>query len=77
MTNHYDDRPLCYDDTYTGPRWAYGLTYRPLSSSNVPRDWIVFSDRPHPDFRHGTVAYARALTPQEISAYQLTPIEVA
>jgi hypothetical protein len=23
MTSHYDDRPLRYDDTYTGPRWVY------------------------------------------------------
>jgi hypothetical protein len=73
MTSHYDDRPLRYDDTYTGPRWVYGLSYRPLSSSNVPRDWILFSDRPHPNFRHGTVQYARQLTSGEIAAFQLTP----
>jgi hypothetical protein len=69
--------PTLYDDTYAGPRYRYGLTYRPLASANVPQGWIVFSDRPHPDFRHGTVAYARALTPLEINAYQLTPIELA
>jgi hypothetical protein len=70
--SHYDDRPLRYDDEYAGARWTYGLTYRPLSSSNVPRDWILFSDRPHPDFRHGTVQYPRQLTSGEVAAFQLT-----
>jgi hypothetical protein len=74
--SHYDDRPLRYDDEYAGARWTYGLTYRPLSSSNVPRDWILFSDRPHPDFRHGTVQYSRQLTSGEVAAFQLTPLVV-
>lgn len=63
-----------YDDTYQGERWTYGLTYRPLGYAQVPAGWIIWSDRPHATFQHGTVDYPRELTAQEISSYQLTPV---
>ena len=46
-----------YDDIYTGVRWRYGLQYRPVSFGNVPKGWLVWSDREHPDYLHGTVDY--------------------
>jgi len=63
-----------YDDTYSGPRWRYGLTYRPLvtGTANVPKGWIIWSDRPHADFRHGTVDFPRELTAHEFQTYELT-----
>lgn len=65
-----------FDDTYTGPRWRYGLVYRPLvaGTANVPRGWILHSDRPHPQLRHGTVDFPRELTPEEVARYELLPL---
>lgn len=72
-------RPVTlFEQDYTGPRWRYGLTYRPLASWNVPDGWIVGSDRPHPEYPHGTVDYPARLGLGEVTAYELTPLgEVA
>ena len=56
-----------FDDSYTGPRWRYGLQYRPASHANIPKGWIVGSVRPSPMYRHGTVDYTRELSAQEIA----------
>lgn len=64
---------IIYDDEYHGPRWRYGLQYRPVGAG-TPRGWIVFSDRPSADSRcrsFGTIEYPRPLTADEIKAYQL------
>ncbi len=66
---------MIYDDDYTGPRWCYGLTYRPAAFANIPDGRIIFGDRPHEDYRHGTVQYPRALSQREVEAFQLTPVE--
>ena len=69
------NRPaLLWDDTYHGPRFTYGLTYRPASGANVPRGYIIYSARPHPRFAHGTIDYPRELTDREISGYELTEL---
>ena len=57
-------RPALYDDTYTGPRWRYGLEHRPLANYfnlSFP-DPILHSDRPDPRFRY----YGTAEWPCEI-----------
>ena len=61
---------LPYDDTYRGPRYTYGLRYRPLGYAQVPPGWIIRSDRPHPEYRHGTVDCPRPLTAQELRGYE-------
>ena len=61
-----------FDDTYTGPRWTYGLKFRPLRYANVPDGWIIFSDRPCTGFGHGCVDYPRELTADEVDSFQLT-----
>jgi len=43
-------KPIVYDDTYTGPRWTYGAQLRPFLSIFGYQDFIIWSDRPHPDF---------------------------
>lgn len=48
---------LLFDDTYTGPRWTYGLALRPFAYAQVPEGAIVFSLRTHPAYRYGTVQY--------------------
>jgi len=61
-----------FDATYRGARWRYGLRYRPLASWNVPDGWILGSDRPHPEYPHGTVDYPNRLGLGEVTAYELT-----
>jgi hypothetical protein len=68
-------QPLLFDDEYTGERWTYGLSYRPLAQYNVPDGWIIYSARPNIRYAYGTVQYARRLTEQEIDRFDLTPIE--
>ncbi|MDP2661736.1 MAG: hypothetical protein Q8R28_13495, partial [Dehalococcoidia bacterium] len=64
---------ILYDDTYTGPRWTYGLQYRPVAVETLPKGWIVFSKRPHKDFRNfGTVDFPFELSERDVQAFQLT-----
>lgn len=66
---------LLYDDTYTGPRYRYGLKYRPVTVANLPKGWIVQSGKKHPDFRlFGTVDFPRQLTEDEVVAFDLEDI---
>lgn len=65
-----------YSDTYQGPRWVYGLRHRPLNASTVPPGWIVWSDRDHAAFAHGTVDYPRQLTVDEVAGFELVPLGV-
>lgn len=62
---------VLYHDTYSGPRWSYGLTYRPLGLATVPKGWIVFSHRQDPRFAFGVLDWPRELTPDEIEAFEL------
>jgi len=64
-----------FDEKYNGPRWTYGLTYRPLCYANVPDGWIIFSDRRDPDFAFGTVDYPFELEERIVKSYQLTEVE--
>jgi hypothetical protein len=70
--------PVIYDDEYTGPRWTYGLRYRPLGTGAVPAGWIVGSLREPTSrparFPHGTVDYPRELTGAEVAGYELTRV---
>lgn len=59
------------DDEYTGPRWTYGLQYRPIVGAGVPKGFIVFSDRKDDRFRHGTVDYPFQLTEEQIEHAEL------
>lgn len=62
-----------YDDTYTGPRWTYGLTYRDVGAG-TPKGWVIFSDKKADGFTFGTIDYPRELTQHEVEAFQLTPV---
>lgn len=63
--------PMLYDEDHDGPRWTYGLSYRPLGTANVPVGWLIGSHRPHPAYPFGTVDYPRQLSHREQRAYQL------
>lgn len=62
---------ILYDDEFTGPRYRYGLHSRPLSPGAVPKGFIVHSDRPHPDFRHGTLDYPVKLPDDRADNFEL------
>lgn len=60
-------KDLLFDDSYTGPRQAYGLKFRSLTYGNVPEGWIIFSDKKHPDYPFGTVDYPFELGEKAVS----------
>jgi hypothetical protein len=62
---------LYFNEDYTGPRWTYGMIYRPLSIGAQPKGFIIGSVKPHDGFNHGTVDYPRELTRDEVESYQL------
>lgn len=66
--------PPIYDDEYQGPRFRYGLTYRP-APWGVPTGFIVGSGREHPDFRFGTIDYPFEIDPRVANQMDLTRVE--
>ncbi len=66
---------LVYDKDYTGPRWTYGLTYRPAAYGAVPDGRIVGADvLGSTMFAHGTIQYPFELTEAQVAGFQLTPV---
>ena len=63
-----------YDDTYTGPRWTYGLEHRPIVNYfnlSFP-DPILFSNRPDPRFRYyGTADWPCEIPEEEARHHSL------
>lgn len=55
----YDDD---YNDDYKGPRWTYGLSYRPVGMAMVPDGYIIWSDKEHTKYRFGTLDYPMGTT---------------
>ena len=70
-----DDSAIFHED-YKGPRWTYGLKYRPAGIGHQPKGFIIGSQGKHPEYKNfGTIDYARKLTEEEIYQYELGPIE--
>lgn len=64
--------PPIFHDTYRGPRYTYGLTYRPVARFNIPDGWIIGSQGQHPNFKNfGTIDYPARLSDQEARRYEL------
>ena len=61
-----------FDDTYKGPRYRYGLNYRPLGLAQVPMGWIIWSDRKDERFNFGTLDYPERLPDGQVKNFQLT-----
>lgn len=72
-----DPNKLVFDKDYTGPRFTYGMRYRPLGLGAQPKGWIVDSLRDSPNFRHGTIQYPRELTADELRSFELERVEDA
>ena len=60
-----------FDDEYFGPRYRYGLQFRPISPGSVPKGFIIHSDRPSDDFRHGTLDYQVKLPDDRVANFEL------
>lgn len=65
---------ILWSDEYAGPRFTYGLSYRPLSSATAPAGWLIGSNATHADYAFGTIQYPRPLSDAEVSGYQLTAL---
>ena len=64
--------PHLFDYEYKGPRYRYGLRNRPVAQCHLPRGWIIFSDKSHPNFRNfGTIDFPRELTKEEMDAWEI------
>ena len=66
---------IVFDEDYTGPRYTYGMIYRPLQIGAQPKGYIIGSLREHPDYRHGTIQYPRQLSEDEIKSYELEEVK--
>lgn len=67
---------ILFDDEYKGPRWTYGLTYRPIGIGAVPRGWIIGSQKDHPSYPNfGTIDYSRELTEKEVRSFELNEVK--
>ena len=60
-----------FNDEYTGPRFRYGLQYRPIAPGAVPKGFIIHSDRLSSEYRHGTLDYPTMLPQQTADNYEL------
>ena len=69
------ENKIFFDEDYTGERFTYGLTYRPLDMASIPKGWIVGSTRHHSDFSFGTIDYPMELTDQQVYSYELTRVK--
>lgn len=65
-----------FSDTYKGPRYTYGMRYRPLQIGAQPKGWIIDSQGPATErFRFGTIQYPRQLTADEVKSYELEEVK--
>ena len=62
---------IIYDKTYDGPRYTYGLEFRPMMIGAQPKGAIADSERSHPDYRYGTVQYPRELYDYELLDFEM------
>lgn len=62
---------IIYDKTYEGPRYTYGLQFRPVMLGAQPKGYIADSERPHKDYHYGTVQYPRELYDWELVDFEM------
>jgi hypothetical protein len=65
---------LYYDDTYTGCRYTYASIYRPFSELWFTDRWIIWSDRPHPDYRFGTMDTTEPIPAEKVDRWELVDL---
>jgi len=66
------DTKMVWDAEYKGPRWRYGLTYRPAGFAQVPDGRIGGADHPDSRFRHGTIDYPFEVDAKSVYRFELT-----
>ena len=67
---------LIFNEEYDGPRHTYGMKHRPPGYGNIPKGFIIGSDKPHHKFTYGTIDYSVPLTQHEKDSYELTSVDV-
>lgn len=65
---------VVFDDTYQGDRFTYGLKFRPVGKAQVPDGWIIWSDKDHKDFPHGTVDYPFEINAEIAKSFEMERI---
>ena len=64
-----------FNDTYTGPRWTYGMRNRPVGIGAAPKGYIIGSGGPAVGrARNGTIQYPRELTKEELYDFEMEAI---
>lgn len=65
-----------FSEDYRGPRWTYGLLFRPVASCHLPKGWIIGSEGKHPDYKlFGTIQFPFKLSDQDVAAFELELVE--
>lgn len=64
-----------FDNEYAGPRFTYGMIFRPASIGTVPVGRIIESNKSSPDFPvFGTIDYPCELTEEELYQFELVKV---
>jgi hypothetical protein len=69
----YEAKPP-FDDTYSGPRYKYGMRNRPYGFATAPKGAILMTYKPEDKehgSRHGTIEYPFKLTKDDVRSYEL------
>lgn len=64
-----------YSQTYTGSRYRYALLASPVKPGRVPCGYIINSDKPHPNYKFGTVEYPIKLDDTCLSMFEMHYID--
>ncbi len=71
------DNQMLFNDTYNGPRFTYGLQYRPLIQAQVPDGWIIWSDREHEDYQFGVTDYPFEIESEKAKSFEMILVKSA
>ena len=63
-----------YNDEYTGIRYRYGSHFRPHFTLYWSF-WVIWSDKPHPQFAHGTMDSTEWIEPERAKHWGLELVE--
>lgn len=67
---------VAWNDIYDGPRFTYGLRYRPPVFGGVPQGWIINSHQRYDRrFEFGTIQYPRRLSAREVRQFELIEVQ--
>jgi len=66
-------KKMTFSDEYEGPRWTYGLQYRPFGIGTLPEGFLIGSLKEDgTPFPYGTIQYPFELSEKQVSSFQLS-----